>query len=108
MNTKIRTIGVRLLMAFALGVPLPLAGAQTVRAMEVDHDGHVAADEVVNDDLILTEEVVEMAGTVNGNLIAMGSAVTISGTVNGDVIAGGATVTVTGTVNGNLFVMGGD
>ena len=108
MNTKIRTIGVRLLMAFALVVPLALAGAQTVRAMEVDHDGHVAADEIVNDDLILTEEVVEMAGTVNGNLIAMGSAVTISGTVNGDVIAGGATVTVTGTVNGNLFVMGGD
>ncbi len=102
------SIWVRILIAFALMSTLALAGAQTVRAMEIDDDGKVGADEVVNDDLILTEETVEMAGTVNGNLIAFGSTVTISGTVNGDVIAGGSTVHITGTVNGNVFAMGGE
>ncbi len=103
-----RSIWVRILIAFALMSTLALTGAQTVRAMEIDHDGKVGSDEVVNDDLILTQEIVDMAGTVNGNLIAFGSTVTVSGTVNGDLIAGGSTVNIAGTVNGNVFVMGGE
>jgi cytoskeletal protein CcmA (bactofilin family) len=103
-----RTIGARVLIAFALMATLAFTGAQTVRAMEIDNDGKVGVDEVVNDDLVLSGDSVEMAGTVNGNLIASGSTVVISGTVNGDVIASGASVTITGTVNGNVFGMGGE
>ena len=101
-------IWVRILIAFALMSTLALAGAQTVRAMEIDNDGQVGADEVINDDLILTQDTVEMAGTVNGNLMAFGSSITISGTVNGDVVTGGSVVNITGTVNGNVFAMGGE
>jgi cytoskeletal protein CcmA (bactofilin family) len=108
MKNMSRSIWVRMLIAFALMSTLALTGAQTVRAMEIDNDGKVGADEVINDDLILTEDIVEMAGTVNGNLIAFGSTITISGTVNGDLIAGGGVVTITGTVNGNVFAMGGE
>jgi cytoskeletal protein CcmA (bactofilin family) len=103
-----RSIWVRIMIAFALTSTLALSGAQTVRAMEIDNDGQVGADEVINDDLILTEDLVEMAGTVNGNLLAFGSTVLVSGTVNGDLITGGSVVTITGTVNGNVFAMGGE
>jgi hypothetical protein len=81
---------------------------QTARAMEIDSDGQVGADEVINDDLILAENNVNMAGTVNGNLIAAGSTVVVSGTVNGDLLAFGSMVTITGTVNGNVFSVGGE
>jgi cytoskeletal protein CcmA (bactofilin family) len=108
MNGTTRKLGFRLLLAVTLVFALSAAGTQTVRAMETDNDGHVGADEVVDDDLILSNDVVEMAGTVNGNLIATGSSVTISGEVNGDVIAGGSTVTITGTVNGNVFAAGNE
>lgn len=108
MNTKYRNLGWRLLLVFALVSTLAFSSAQTVRAMEIDTDGSVGAEEVIDDDLVLAHDIVDMAGTVNGNLMAFGSTVTVSGTVNGDVIAGGSTVTVTGTVNGNLFAMGGE
>ncbi len=103
-----QSIWVRILTAFALMSALALTGAQTVRAMEIDNDGKVGADEVINDDLILTQDTVDMAGTVNGNLMAFGTNITISGTVNGDVITGGSVVNITGTVNGNVFAMGGE
>jgi cytoskeletal protein CcmA (bactofilin family) len=108
MNTKNSTIAIRLLLAVTMVLMLAATSVQTARAMEIDKDGNVGADEVVNDDLILTADVVEMAGTVNGNLLAFGSTITISGTVNGDVITGGSTVNITGTVNGNVFAMGGE
>jgi hypothetical protein len=108
MNTQYRNIGWRLLLVFVIVSMLALGGAQTVRATEIDQDGRVAADEVIDDDLFLGSDIVEMAGTVNGNLFAGGTTVTISGAVNGDVVAGGSMVTITGTVNGNLLTMGGE
>jgi hypothetical protein len=108
MKNKLSSIWVRILIALSLTSTLAFTGVQTARAMEIDNDGKVGADEVVNDDLILSQDSVEMAGTVNGNLIASGNTVVISGIVNGDVIACGATVTITGTVNGNIFAMGGE
>ena len=102
-----RTLWTRLLPALGLVFVLAVGSAQTARALEVDKSGTVTQDQVINDDLVLTDTVVTMAGTVNGTLIAGATDVTISGTVNGDVIAGGSNVTVTGTVKGNLFVGGG-
>ncbi len=102
-----RTLMGRLLIALGLVSVLAAGSVQTARALEVNQNGIVAAGEVINDDLVLADTVVDMAGTVNGTLIAAGSDVTIRGTVNGDVIAVGANVQITGTVNGNLFVAGG-
>ena len=103
-----RTLWSRLLLALGLVVVLAATGVQTARALEVDKDGVVAEGEVINDDLILADTTVDMAGTVNGTLMTGATNVTIRGTVNGDVITGGSTVAVTGTVKGNLFVAGGN
>lgn len=108
MKTAYWKFGGRLLLALTMVSVLALGNARTARAMEIDDDGAVGSEEVINDDLFLGNEYVEMAGTVNGNLLTAGTDVTISGEVNGDVIAGGSRVTITGTVNGNLFVAGGD
>jgi cytoskeletal protein CcmA (bactofilin family) len=103
-----RTLWSRLLLALGLVFVLAMGSVQTARALEVNKGGIVAEGEVIDDDLVLANNVVDMAGTVNGTLIAAGSDVTIRGTVNGDVIAGGSNVTITGTVKGNLFVAGGN
>jgi hypothetical protein len=97
----------RLLIALGLVSVLAAGSAQTARALDVNQNGIVTADEVINDDLVLASATVDMAGTINGTLIAAGSDVTMRGTVNGDVIAVGSNVQITGTVNGNLFVAGG-
>jgi hypothetical protein len=77
---------------------------QRARAMDVrPNTSAVGADEVVNDDLLLSSDSVEMAGTVNGNLIIAGGDVTVSGTVHGDVITAGGIIHITGTVDGNLI-----
>jgi cytoskeletal protein CcmA (bactofilin family) len=108
MKSISRTLWNRLLLALGLVFVLAAGSVQTARAFEVEKGGIVAKDEVINDDLVLTDTVVDMAGTVNGTLIAGASDVTISGTVNGDVIAAGSNITITGTVKGNLFVVGGN
>ena len=107
MKTVSRTLVSRLLIALGLVFVLTAGSVQTARALEVSKNGVVAEGEVINDDLVLADSVVDMAGTVNGTLIAAGSDVTMRGTVNGDVLAVGANVQITGTVNGNLFVAGG-
>jgi cytoskeletal protein CcmA (bactofilin family) len=103
-----RTLKGRLLLALGLVFVLAMGGAQTARAYEVNKNGVVAEGEVINDDLVLVDSVVDMAGTVNGTLLAGGTDITIRGTVNGDVIAGGSNITITGTVKGNLIVVGGN
>jgi hypothetical protein len=108
MITKYRKPAIHLLLAVTTVLMLAAVRVQTARAMEIDGDGRVGADEVVNDDLILSGNDVQMAGTVNGNLVATGSTVLVSGTVNGDLLVFGSMVTVTGTVNGNVFSAGGE
>ncbi len=108
MKTVSRNLWNRMLLALGLVFVLAMGSTQTVRALEVNKSGTVAEGEIINDDLVLTGSVVDMAGTVNGTLMAGATDITIRGTVNGDVIAGGSNITVTGTVKGNLFVVGGN
>jgi hypothetical protein len=108
MNTGNRKTAIRLLIAFGLVFALAFTGVQKARAMEIDGDGVVGADEVIEDDLFLYDETVTMAGTINGNLMAFGNTVTVSGVVDGDLIVGGGRLNITGTVNGNVFAVGGD
>jgi cytoskeletal protein CcmA (bactofilin family) len=108
MKTVSRTLWNRMLLALGLVFVLAVGSTQTVRALEVNKSGTVAESEIINDDLVLTGSVVDMAGTINGTLLAGATDITIRGTVNGDVIAGGSNITVTGTVKGNLFAIGGN
>jgi cytoskeletal protein CcmA (bactofilin family) len=107
MKPVTRTLWNRLLLALGLVFVLAVGSVQTVRALEVNKNGIVAEGEVINDDLVLTDSNVNMAGTVNGTLITGATDVTIGGTVNGDVISGGSSVIITGVVKGNLIVAGG-
>jgi cytoskeletal protein CcmA (bactofilin family) len=55
---------------------------------------HVAADEVIDDDIILFAQNIEIDGSVIGNVYAFGQTVRITGDVGGSVYTGGASVTV--------------
>ncbi len=96
--TMIVLLAIILLGAF--GVP------QVARAVEFDDDGIITADEVIDDDVFVSAEVVVVDGTVNGILLASGNNVTINGNVNGDLLVTGVTVTVNGKVNGNIAFIG--
>lgn len=89
-----------LLLLIALGT------IQVARALEIDDDGIIGADEVIDDDVFIEADEVVVDGTVNGVLIANASKVEVNGTVNGDLVVFAAHSTVNGQVNGNL-VLGG-
>jgi len=89
-----------LVFAGALSMP------QVAQAVEFDDDGIITADEMIDDDVIISSEIVVVDGTVNGALIASGAQVTINGNVNGDLVVTGVDVTVNGNVNGNVAFFG--
>jgi cytoskeletal protein CcmA (bactofilin family) len=105
-----RTHWSRWALVALLGLTLVVAigATQMARAVEIDDDGFIAADEVIDDDVFINSETVVVDGTVNGNLFASGGSVTINGTVGGDLIVTGSEVTVNGLVNGNLAFFGGE
>jgi hypothetical protein len=49
----------------------------------------IAADEVIDDDLIVSAQFVEVNGTVTGDVVATGTVVVINGAVEGSVPGGG-------------------
>jgi hypothetical protein len=79
--------------------------ASPAQAAEINNTGKIAAGVTIDDDLIITGDIVQMDGTVNGMLIASGNSITITGTVNGDVFAGGNSVTIgkSAKISGNLI-----
>lgn len=101
MKRRFRGIVIFLILLALLG-----GSTQPAQAAEIDNDGELAADEVVNDDVFLTGEKVSMDGTVNGILFAAGETVTITGTVNGDALLFGNTVILApgAKVTGNVFL----
>ncbi len=107
MNKAFQSIFTRLAIALVIVAALGLTVVQPVQAAEIDDDGVVGADEVINDDLFLGgNETVVIDGTVNGMLFTAAQTVEINGTINGDVMAVGSVVTVseTGKVMGNIFL----
>ncbi len=100
--SKLRTHWFRWALALGLVLAVGLGTVRAARAIEIDDDGIIEADEVIDDDVFISGESVVVDGTVNGNLFAAGGSVTINGTVNGDLIVTGANVTVNGSVDGSL------
>lgn len=78
---------------------------QPVQATIIDDNGNLAADEQINDDLIITGNNVILDGIVNGTVIAAGNRVIVNGTINGDLFMFGtdAILNESGKVTGNLF-----
>lgn len=90
------------LMGTMLVVPTP------ANALELMLDGEgvltIAADETIDDTLVIAAERVVVKGRITGDLLAFGRRVDIEGSVDGNVMAFGDSVTVSGTVGG--LVMG--
>ncbi len=84
-NLKL-TIGI--LFVLYLAVPcfgLVVKGGDAVK---------IAADEIIDDDLIIFAQSIDIDGTVDGDVVAFAQAVTITGTVNGTITCGAATVKI--------------
>ena len=92
-------------LLFAFVVP---GYAVDVRKAEKGVKGSVsiAANETVDDTLIVFADSVNISGTVAGDLIAFARNVDIQGTVQGNVIGFAQRIEVTGNVDGDIFAFG--
>lgn len=91
------------LLALSLWLAAPAPAAQ---AFVVDDDGQIPAGTVVDDDVVISEDIVQVDGTINGALIATGQTIYINGVVNGDVVVNASDVFINGPVNGNIIFTG--
>lgn len=99
----------RALLAFSLIAVLSLAVVSPALAGEYITDGYhviVEEDEVIEDDLFISGQIVEVYGTVKGDLFAAGEQVIVRGVVEGNLFASGAIVIVGGEVQGAAHVAG--
>lgn len=60
----------------------------------------VAANETVDDDLVVSGDSVTIDGTVNGDVFAAVNTIIVNGTINGSLFAAGRVVDINGTVSG--------
>jgi hypothetical protein len=97
---------IALIVSLSLALLMALGVAQTARALEVDRDGVIEADEVIDDDVYMEAGHVVVDGTVNGVLVVSAGDAKINGTVNGDLILFVSQAEVEGDVAGNLFFGG--
>jgi hypothetical protein len=102
-NRRFRSIAILLI---SLALLSALGTIQVAKALEIDDDGIIEADEVIDDDVFIEGGEVVVDGTVNGVLIANANKAEINGTVNGDLAVFSAHTIVNGQVNGNLVVGG--
>ncbi|MBI5052189.1 MAG: polymer-forming cytoskeletal protein [Chloroflexi bacterium] len=95
----------KIIIALLLSSVLVTSLVGAALALEIREGGNskVAANEVIDDDVILSGESVTMDGTINGDLIASGLTVTINGTVNGSVILAAQSATINGKINGTIY-----
>jgi hypothetical protein len=95
-----------LLIALALSLAMALGVSAPTQAAEFTNDGTIGADEIINDDLFISADIVVVDGIVNGDLFINSNNASINGTINGNLIITGAMIKVTGSVNGSLIFAG--
>ncbi|BAZ41028.1 hypothetical protein NIES4101_69900 [Calothrix sp. NIES-4101] len=66
----------------------------------------ISANQVIDDDLYLSGEILTIDGTIKGDAILSGSKITVNGTVDGDLIAAGQTITINGTIRDDVRIAG--
>lgn len=95
--------------AFMLALSKPFAQqSHAVQIIRQENAVTVAADEVIEDDLIIAAERAEIEGTINGDLFVAAGEVSINGTVQGDLFTAGGMVDVSGTVAQDVRIAGGN
>ena len=63
----------------------------------------IAADEVIDDDLIVSAQFIEINGTITGDVVATGTIIVINGPVQGSVMAAAQSIEVRGPVGGSVY-----
>ena len=104
MRDKIKYLAVPA-AGIGLAAVLILVFASPTRAAEFRGGDRVVieADEVIDDDLFITGNIVEVNGTVTGDLFATGSEVVVNGQVGGSAFLSGFSMSVSGDVDGSLY-----
>jgi cytoskeletal protein CcmA (bactofilin family) len=89
-------------LLFAFVVP---SYAIDVRRAEkgIGKDITIAANETVDDTLVVFADSVNISGTVTGDLIAFARSIDIQGTVQGNVLSFGQRIDIPGNVNGDVL-----
>jgi len=95
---RLRQPGLRLLIVL-LALTLPSFGLERRHAQYIT----VAANETVDDTLMVSGNTVRIEGVVNGDLIAFGRTVEVLGTVKGDLLSLSKRTVVSGTVEGRIY-----
>lgn len=63
----------------------------------------IAADEVIDDDLVVSAQYIEVNGTVTGDLVATGTIIIVNGTVEGSALLAAQSLEVRGRVEGSIY-----
>ncbi|MEM9620279.1 MAG: polymer-forming cytoskeletal protein [Pseudomonadota bacterium] len=90
-----------LVVVFAGGLAPDLAQALELR--QSDEVVTIAADETIDDTVLIAAETVLIEGTVTGDVVAVGRRIEMSGQVQGNLITFAETITVTGQVDGTAL-----
>lgn len=102
-NILLSVLFIGFLLLATLFWPGPPVSAADIRTGE-----HVivAADEIIDDDLIISGNIVEINGTITGDLIATGSQIVVRGAVGGSAALAAQTIDVSGQIDGSLYAGG--
>lgn len=103
---RLRVIPVCLLLGFSLSLAL---AAQTSQAFELrrgEDQVRIAADETVDDTLVVLAETVQIEGTINGDLIALAEHVSVLGQVSGNLVVLTRSLNIEGRIGGTLWSLG--
>ncbi len=95
----------KLMISMIIAISFGLFATQNAQAVSINNQGQLSADQTVDDDLIISGDIVTVDGIVNGLVIASGNTVNINGTVNGDLFAFGSDVVIgpQALITGNVF-----
>ena len=108
MKSRVHSKWFKVLIILPILIVFLLDGVQSVKAAIINRDGVVGVNEVIDDDIFLSNQNVKMDGTINGNLFAAGGTIVINGAINGDAFLGGQNVVIMdkAKISGNLFIGG--
>ena len=94
--------GLAILLLVLLGLAL---APRTSFAQSIIQGNQLDADVVIDNDVIMSGDIVTLSGTVRGNAFVAGRDVVVDGTVEGSLFAIGQRVTINGTVGGGAYVI---
>jgi hypothetical protein len=100
---RIRSSAPALSLLVALAALAGFSSSVDAAVIELDQGTYVLpAGQTLDNDLIVTAEIVRIEGIVKGDLVAAGRLLEVSGRVEGDVLAFAEEIDVTGSIGGNI------